>query len=118
MKVFQIVKGFCYCDVTRLYPNAAEAAKHYSPDTLWVDAPDHVFMGWGYDETKEGDERFIQPQAPEGWLYDPETGTFYQEGGLPLNKRPTPEDDISAMLVDHELRLSLLEIGVGEGGEI
>ena len=29
---------------------------------------------------------------------------------------PTPEDDISAMLVDHELRLSLLEPGV-EGGE-
>lgn len=117
MKIFQIVGGFCHYDATRLYSNAAEAAKHYSPETVWVDAPGYVFEGWGYDETKEGDERFIQPQASEGWLYDPDTGTFYPEGELPLSKQPTPEDDISAMLVDHELRLALLELGM-EGGEI
>lgn len=116
MKVFQIFKGFCYYDATHLYANAAEAAKHYSPDTLWADAPDYVFIGWGCDETKEGDERFIKPQAPEGWLYDPNTGTFYQEGAYPPGKQPAPEDDISAMLVDHELRLSLLELGVEGGG--
>lgn len=112
MKVFQIVGGFCYYDATNSYPNAGEAASHYSPDTLWVDAPDYVFEGWGYDETKEGGERFIQPQAPEGWLYDPNTGTFYQEGELPPVKQPTEADDVNAMLVDHELRLSLLEIGL------
>lgn len=117
MKVFQIVKGFCYYDATRLYPNAAEAAKHYSPDTLWVDAPDYVFESWGYDEAKEGDERFIRPTPPEGWEYDPGTGTFYPSGWLPPKKQPAPEDDISALLVDHELRLSLLEIDV-EGGAI
>ena len=116
MKVFQIVSGFCYYDATGLYANAAEAAKHYSPDTLWVDAPDHVFEGWGYDASKTGDERFLQPQAPEGWVYDPDTGTFYKEGDYPPGKTPTPEDDINAMLVDHELRLSLLEFGL-EGGE-
>lgn len=117
MKVFQIVRGFCHYDATRLYPNAAEAAKHYSPDTLWVDAPDYVFLSWGYDESKEGDERFIQPQPPEGWLYDEGTGTFYPENWIAPDKQPTVEDDINAMLVDHELRLSLLEIGV-EGGEV
>lgn len=117
MKVFQIVRGFCHYDATHLYPNAAEAAKHYSPDTLWVDAPDYVFEGWGYDGVREGDDRFIQPEAPEGWLYNPDTGTFYPEGELPPGMQPTVEDDINAMLVDHELRLSLLEIGV-EGGEV
>lgn len=116
MKVFQIVKGFCYYDAASLYPSAAEAARHYSADTLWVDAPDCVFEGWGYDAAKEGDERFIQPTPPEGWEYDPETGTFYPKGELPPNKRPTPEDDVGAMLVDHELRLSLLELAA-EGGE-
>lgn len=113
MKVFQIVDGFCHFDATPLYPNAEEAAKHYSPDTLWVDAPDYVFVNWGYDGTKEGGERFLQPQPPEGWLYDPETGTLYKDGEFPPNKRPTPEDDVNNMLVDHELRLSLLEIGLG-----
>ena len=117
MKVFQIVNGFCHYDATFLYPNAAEAAKHYSPDTLWADAPDYVFTGWGYDAAKEGDERFMRPQAPEGWIYDPDTGTFYRDGDDLPNRQPTEEDDINAMLVDHELRLSLLEIGMG-GGEI
>ena len=117
MKVFQIVSGFCYYDATSLYVNADEAVKHYSPDTVWVDAPDYVFESWGYDGSKEGDERFIQPVPPEGWAYDPGTGTFYQIGDIPPSKMPTPEDDINAMLVDHELRLSLLEIGL-EGGEI
>lgn len=112
MKVFEIVGGFCHYDATKLYPNAYEAAKRYSPDTLWVDAPDYVFEGWGYDEAKEGGERFVQPTPPEGWEYDPDTGTFYPSGELPPGKTPTPEDDMGAMLVDHELRLSLLEIGL------
>lgn len=111
MKVFQIVRGFCHYDATHLYANAVEAAKHYSSDTVWVDAPDYVFTSWGYDETKEGDERFIQPQPPEGWKYDPKTGTFYEDSEM-----PTEEGDINAMLVDHEMRLSLLELGM-EGGD-
>ena len=117
MKVFQIVDGFCYYDATQLYPNAAEAAKHYSPDTVWADAPDYVFDGWGYDEAETGDGRFIKPTPPEGWEYDPETGTFYPSGELPPGRQPTEEDDINAMLIDQELRLSLLELGV-DGGEI
>lgn len=76
MKVFQVFNGFCYYDATSLYPNAEEAAKHYSPDTHFVDAPDYVFESWGFDEAKEGDERFIRPEAPEGWEYDEDTGTF------------------------------------------
>lgn len=109
MKVFQIVDGFCHYNATPLYPNAEEAAKHYAPNTVWVDAPDYVFESWGYDETAEGDARFIKPTPPDGWEYDDATGTFY-----PLNPKPpepTEEDDINNMLVDHELRISMLEIG-------
>ena len=109
MKVFQIVDGICRYDATALYPNAAEAAKHYSPDTVWVDAPDHVFEGWGYHETQEGNRIFTKPTPPKGWEYDPDTGRLLPSG------QPTPEDDINAMLVDLELRLSLLEIGVERG---
>ena len=77
MKVFQIVDGFCYSEVTHKF-NSAEATKGYfPPKVLFVDAPDYVFQGWIYDETKEGDARFIQPAAPEGWAYDEKTGTFY-----------------------------------------
>jgi len=112
MKVFQIVRGFCHYDATRLYPNAKEAAKHYAPDTLWVDAPDKVHEGWGYDETKKGDKRFIHPEPPDGWAYDEDTGTFY-----PLNPtppEPAEQDDVNAMLVDHELRIMDLELGITE----
>lgn len=36
----------------------------------------------------------------------------------PPEPEPTEEDDINAMLVDHELRLSMLEMGIDDvGGE-
>lgn len=114
MKVFQVVNHICYYDASRLYKTAEEAAQYYSPDTLWADAPDYVFESWGYDETKEGDERFIRPTPPDGWLYDEETGTFYPEDELPPNQQPTAEDDMNAMLIDHELRIMDLELGITE----
>ncbi|MBQ8401721.1 MAG: hypothetical protein IJX14_07325, partial [Clostridia bacterium] len=55
------------------------AQSHFPPTDLFVEAPDYVFEGWGYDPIATGDARFIQPQPPEGWLYDPATGTFYPE---------------------------------------
>lgn len=116
MKVFLIFKGFCYNNLTPLYPNAETARKFYSPDTLIVDAPDYVFESWGYDETKEGDERFIRPTPPDGWKYDEGTGTFYPENELPPSKQSTPEDDVNAMLIDHELRIMDLELGISEEG--
>ena len=110
MKVFQIVGGFCHYDATHLYYNAAEAKKHYSPDTVWVDAPNYVFTGWGYNAAKEDDERFIQPKPPEGWEYDPDTGTFYESGGLPQSKRPTAENINAAAVIAF--------ITLAEGGQI
>ena len=79
MKVFQIKSGFCFNDASRKFNKAAGTIGKFPPDVLFVDAPDYVFEGWGYDAEAEGDARFIQPTPPEGWVYDTETGTFYQE---------------------------------------
>lgn len=79
MKVFQIKSGFCFNDASRKFNKAADTIGKFPPDVLFVDAPDYVFEGWGYDAEAEGDDRFIQPTPPEGWVYDTETGTFYQE---------------------------------------
>lgn len=97
MKVFQIVNGICYYDATRKFPNVDLTKGKFSPDTLFAEAPDFVFAGWGYDHTKEGDDRFIKPTAPEGWLYDDATGTFYEEGTTAPSKQPT-QTEITAAL--------------------
>lgn len=75
MKVLQVKDNFIYCDVTSQFPTL-EYLKSIHPglESEFVEAPDEVFPGWGYI-----DGRFIKPQAPEGWLYDDETGTFYPE---------------------------------------
>lgn len=86
MKCFQIEGNICYWDATRQFPSAESTIGYFPPALLFVDAPDYVFEGWGYDEEKEGDERFIKPTPPEGWLYDDKTGTFYQEGYDPNPK--------------------------------
>lgn len=76
MKVFQIVGGICYKDVTVL-------AQHHDLTKITAlhieTAPDNVFAGWGFDPDREGDERFVMPTAPEGFIYNTATGTFEPE---------------------------------------
>lgn len=79
MKIIQILKGFCHWDATAQHPTLELTKGLYAPDIVFVEAPDYVREGWGFDETKEGDERFIEPTPPKGWVYDRETGTFYPE---------------------------------------
>ena len=86
-KIFQVVSGFCYYDATRTHRDLKSTEGKYPPDILFVEAPNYVREGWGYDETKEGDERFIMPVAPDGWSYDLETGTFYKDGELKASQR-------------------------------
>ena len=43
-----------------------------------------------------------------------ETGTVVRHEPLDDSHKRTPQDDIDAMLVDHEYRLTLLELGVFE----
>lgn len=83
MKIFQILNNMCHWDATRMHPTLESTVGKYAPNIVFVEAPDYVFESWGYDESAEGDERFIQPTPPDGWLYDEATGTFYPEDELP-----------------------------------
>ncbi len=78
MKIFQILSGMCHWDASALCPNAAAATARF-PGLSFVDAPDTVFEGWGYDASQTGDARFIKPTAPDGWHYDDATGVFYPD---------------------------------------
>lgn len=80
MKIFQIYGGFCHWDATAVLPSMDAAAEMFAPDIVFVETPDFVFEGWGFDETAEGDARFIRPIPPAGWEYDEKTGTFYVPG--------------------------------------
>lgn len=87
MKIVQIENSFVHWDATEVVPDLDWAATYYSPEIHFVEAPDYVFEGWTFDEEKEGDERFIKPVPPEGWLYDDKTGGFYQEGSRPVEPK-------------------------------
>lgn len=76
MKVFQILNGFCYYDMTKEFPTLESTKGRFARNIHIVEAPDYVFAGWGYDPDAEGDTRFLQPEPPEGWIYDETTGTF------------------------------------------
>lgn len=78
MKIFQILNNFCHWDATKQHPTLESAIGIYPPNIIFVEAPDYVFEGWGYDESKDGEGRFVKPTPPEGWGYDDNTGCFYQ----------------------------------------
>lgn len=101
MKVFQIVDGFCYWDATRQFPTLGDTVGKFPPDVLFVEAPDNVFESWGYQ-----DGEFIQPEVPEGFLYDERTGTFYtEETGPSYSVEEQTQQQIT------ELELALIEQG-------
>lgn len=92
-KVFQIENNICYWDATRQFPTVESTVGFFPPALEFVEAPDHVFEGWGYV-----DGEFIKPTPPEGWLYDDKTGTFYMEGEDPPSKVTTLLDIFSEAL--------------------
>jgi len=73
MKIFQILNDLCWWDATSKHPTLKSTAGVYAPDIVFVEAPDHVFEGWGYINGQ-----FIKPVPPEGWRYDDETGSFVE----------------------------------------
>ncbi len=100
MKVFKIRNNIVHWDATSVFPTVASTVGRFPPSDIFVEAPDNVFEGWGFDPTAEGDARFIQPTPPDGWLYDAETGTFYPEGELPsaAETEPTTEEILNTLL--------------------
>ena len=80
MKIFQIVNGFCHWQTPF---QSLDETRGFPKDCIFVEAPDYVNEQWGFDDTKEGDERFVHPEPPEGWAYDEDTGTFYPLSDLP-----------------------------------
>lgn len=94
MKVFQILSGVCYSDVTSQFPNKESTKDKFTPETVFVEAPDYVFTGWGYI-----DGEFIQPTPPEGFLYDVNTGTFYRIGDNPQVEKDVWQEMAEALKV-------------------
>lgn len=87
MKIFQIFNEICYYDMTKDFPTLESTVGKFAPNIQIVEAPDYVFEGWGYL-----DGEFVKPTPPDGWLYDDATGTFYPEGGEPVDPSKTPEE--------------------------
>lgn len=77
MAVFQIVDGRCHWRTP--FASVEETIGRFPPDCLFVNAPDYVTEQWGFDETEIGDDRFIRPEVPEGWDFDPDTGVIMPE---------------------------------------
>ena len=98
MKIFQILDGWCHHDCSREFPNIQSTVGKFHPSIVFVEAPDYVFEGWAFDATKEGNDRFIKPEAPEGWLYDDVTGTFYSENETAPSAQPTNSEILDALL--------------------
>ena len=76
MKIFQVLNGFCWWDATSTVGTLEKAGEMFAPTCVFVEAPDYVFEGWGFDIGEEGDARFIQPESPVGYRYDAKSGTF------------------------------------------
>lgn len=94
MKVFDVYNNIFRHHYTQ-YSTVEEARQYYAPSITFVEAPDYVFEGWGYDGEADGDARFIKPEPPEGWLYDDKTGTFYPEDGIKPSEKPTYDELLS-----------------------
>lgn len=87
MQVFQILHDMCHWRTP--FGSIAETVGKFPADVKFVEAPDYVNEQWGYREVDEngnileGDDRFIMPTAPEGYIYDFELGCFYHESEIP-----------------------------------
>lgn len=68
-KVVEIVNGRVHREYPR-FSTAEEAYSVYAPNLIFVDAPDNVWPGFGFDPDRAGDARFIRPPLSEGWVYD------------------------------------------------
>lgn len=109
-RVFQVIDGFAYWQTP--YSHLRDIKPNTYPAEVMAQMVetdnDAVRESWAYI-----DGEFIKPPPPEGWLYDDETGTFYQEGELPPGadenaaRLTTLETDVAAITAAVERGLSL-----------
>lgn len=106
-KVIQIVNDNCAW-VTP-FENVGVTVGMYPSDCLFVEAPDYVFEGWGYITQDDdgnyvsGDDRFVKPVAPEGCVYDDDTGEMVADADAPallLAAQTVKQDENKELLVD------------------
>lgn len=76
MKIVEIVDGKVHREYPELH-SLEEAYQTYAKTLTFVECPDNVFPGFGFDSSKQGADRFIRPILEDGWEYD--------EGGHPWN---------------------------------
>lgn len=108
MKIFQIFKGFCHWDATYKHPTLKSTEGLYTSDIIFVEAPDYVFEGWGFNEDAEDEARFIQPTPPEGWVYDEKTGTFYPSDSI-IQDEEAIKARQEARIIELETELAILK---------
>ena len=87
-EAIEAVEEICHYEVVTEYPNGGKDVE------MVVDVP-AVESKPAWDEYEE-----ILRYTP------------YTEEELAIRNQPTPQDDIDSMMVDHEYRLTLLELGV------
>lgn len=74
-----------------------------TPDKpVWEEILSAVEMGWN-----EANEEIAKAEAYNGEY-------TIEDDGVEEVSEPTAQDDTDAMLIDHEYRLTLLELGVSE----
>lgn len=102
MKIFQVFQNLCYKEMP--FSSLAEVAGRFPPDVLFVEAPDYVNEHWGYDDTKQGDECFIKPTPPDGFIIDDDgSGAFIPEDELPrllAETQANKQEENKALLAD------------------
>ena len=76
-KIFQIRGKTVSTEYTGRFIDLEDARAHFASNIILVEAPDKVFPGWAFDDTKQGDERFIQPIPGDGQAYNPHTGEIW-----------------------------------------
>lgn len=72
----------------------------------WAKIPEHISIPEAFP--------FVDVKAENGVVTELKAGTVPEIETEP-EQEPTAQDDTDAMLIDHEYRLTLLELGFSEG---
>jgi len=110
MKIMQVIDNLCWWDASSVVSSLEEARQKFAPDLVFVEAPDEVREGWGYNPRAKGKNRFLKPVAPDGYVYDEKTGTIVPEDNRTEEERLTEKiTALRAALEEAEAQLAALK---------